>query len=160
MLRFRGLPMSGNVGSDISESGVVANVGVDVGTASPSLSVQTLFLLPVSWPTINHILPFRGRPMSGNVGSDIPESGMVTNVGVAVEIASLSASVQELFLLPVSWPTINHILPFRGRPMTGNVGSDISESGVVANVGVAVGTASPSLSVLALFLLPVSWPTF
>ena len=44
--------------------------------------------------------------------------------------------------------------------MSGNVGSDISESGVVANVGVAVGTASPSLSVQALFLLPVSWPTF
>jgi hypothetical protein len=39
--------------------------------------------------------------MSGNVGGDISESGMVTNVGVAVEIASLSVSVQELFLLPV-----------------------------------------------------------
>ena len=98
--------------------------------------------------------------MSGNVGSDISESGMVANVGVAVGIASLSVSVQKLFLLPVSWPTINHILPFRGRPMSGNVGSDISESGVVANVGVAVGTASPCLSVQALFLLPVSWPTF
>ena len=152
--------MSGNVGSDISESGVVANVGVAVGTASPCLSVQALFLLPVSWPTIIHILPSRGRPMSGNVGSDISESGMVTNVGVAVGTAWPSLSVQTLFLLPVSWPTINHILPFRGRPMSGNVGSDISESGVVANVGVAVGTASPCLSVQALFLLPVSWPTF
>ena len=39
--------------------------------------------------------------MSGNVGSDMSESGMITNVGVAVEIASLSLSVQELFLLPV-----------------------------------------------------------
>src|SRR5512139_4142377 len=122
ILPFRGRPMSGNVGSDISESGVVANVGVAVGTASPSLSVQTLFLLPVSWPTINHILPFRGRPMSGNVGSDITESGMVTNVGVSVEIGSLSASVQELFLLPVSWPTINHVWRFSGWPMSGNVG--------------------------------------
>ena len=65
--------------------------------------------------------------MSGNVGSDISESGMVTNVGVAVEIASLSVSVHELFLLPVSWPTINHIAHFRGRPMSGNVGSDIFE---------------------------------
>ena len=98
--------------------------------------------------------------MSGNVGSDISESGMVANVGVAVETALPSLSVQTLFLLPVSWPTINHILPFRGRPMSDNIGSDISESGVVANVGVAVGTASPSLSVQALFLLPVSWPTF
>ena len=39
--------------------------------------------------------------MSGNVGSDISESGMVANVGVAVGIASLSVSVQKLFLLPV-----------------------------------------------------------
>ena len=93
--------------------------------------------------------------MSGNVGSDISESGMVTNVGVAVGIASLSVSVHELFLLPVSWPTINHILRSRGRPMSGNVGSDISESGMVANVGVAVGIASLSVSVQKLFLLPV-----
>ncbi len=97
--------MSDNVGSDIPESSMVANVGVALGTALSSLSVQTLFLLPVSWPTINHILPFRGRPMSGNVGSDISESGMVAIVGVAVEIASSSLSIQALFLLPVSWPT-------------------------------------------------------
>jgi len=53
--------MSGNVGSDISESGVVANVGVAVGTASPSLSVQALFLLPVSCRHFEF-------PMSANVG--------------------------------------------------------------------------------------------
>jgi hypothetical protein len=41
------LLMSGNVGSDISESGMVANVGVAIGIALPSLSVQQLFLLPV-----------------------------------------------------------------------------------------------------------------
>ncbi len=40
-------PMSGNVDSNKSESGMVANVGVAVGIASPSLSVQKLFLLPV-----------------------------------------------------------------------------------------------------------------
>ncbi len=39
--------MSGNVGSAISESGVVENVGVAAGTASKSISVQTLFLLQV-----------------------------------------------------------------------------------------------------------------
>ncbi len=147
--------MSGNVGSDTSELGTVANVGVAIGIASQSVSVQTLFLLPVSWPTINHILPFRGRPMSGNVGDDISESGMVANVVVAVGIASLSVSVQTLFLLPVSWPTINRILPFRGRPMSGDVGNDISEPGMVANVVVAVGIASQSVSVQKLFLLPV-----
>ena len=40
--------MSGNVGSDISNSSMVANVGVAVGIASPSVSVQKLFPLPVS----------------------------------------------------------------------------------------------------------------
>ena len=40
--------MAGNVGSDISESGMVANVGTAVGIASPSVSVQKLFPLPVS----------------------------------------------------------------------------------------------------------------
>ena len=42
--------------------------------------------------------------MSGNVGSDISKSGMVENMGVAVEIASPSLSVQKLFLLPVYSP--------------------------------------------------------
>ncbi len=39
--------------------------------------------------------------MSGRVGSAISKLGMVGNVGVAVEIASPSLSVQKLFLLPV-----------------------------------------------------------
>ena len=38
--------MSGNVGSDISESGMAADVGVAAGTASPILSVQESFPLP------------------------------------------------------------------------------------------------------------------
>ena len=40
--------------------------------------------------------------------------------------------------------------------MSGRVGSVISKSGVVDNVGVAVEIASPSVSVLKLFPLPVS----
>ncbi len=44
---------------------------------------------------------FRCLPMSGRVGSDISESGVVENVGVAVRIASLAVSVQKLFPLPV-----------------------------------------------------------
>ena len=51
--------MSDNVVSDMSESGMVANVGVAVGIAS--LSVQKLFPLPVSWPTFEF-------PMSADVG--------------------------------------------------------------------------------------------
>ena len=40
--------MSDNVGSVIIRSGVVENVGVAVGIASKSVSVQKLFPLPVS----------------------------------------------------------------------------------------------------------------
>ncbi len=39
--------MLGDVGSDISESGIVENVGAAAETASKSISVQKLFLLPV-----------------------------------------------------------------------------------------------------------------
>ncbi len=50
ILRFPGVPTSGHVVSGISESGMVENVGVAAEIASPSLSVQKLFLLPVSSP--------------------------------------------------------------------------------------------------------------
>ena len=66
-----------------------------VGIASPSVSVQKLFPLPVSWPTFEF-------PMSGRVGNAISKFGMVANVGIAVGIASPSVSVQKLFQLPVS----------------------------------------------------------
>ena len=42
--------------------------------------------------------------MSDNVGSVIFGSGVVENVGVAVEMASPSLFVQKLFLLPVYSP--------------------------------------------------------
>jgi len=89
----------GHVVTGISESGVVANVGVDVEIASPSLSVQKLFLFPVC---VVDILCFPCRPTSGHVVSGISESHMVENVGVAAEIASPSFSDQKLFTLPVS----------------------------------------------------------
>ena len=40
--------MSGSVSSDMSKSDMVENVGVAVGIASKSVSVQKLFPLPVS----------------------------------------------------------------------------------------------------------------
>ncbi len=40
------------------------------------------------------------------------------------------------------------------------VGGAISKSGMVENVGLAVGIASPSFSLYKLFPLPVSWTTF
>ena len=75
------------------------NVGVAVEMASPSLSVEKLFPLPVC---IFDILRCRCRLTSGHVVSSISESGMVENVGVAAEIASPSLSDQKLFPLPVS----------------------------------------------------------
>ncbi len=50
ILRFPCRPTSAHVVSGISESGMVENVGVATEIASPSLSVQKLFLLPVSSP--------------------------------------------------------------------------------------------------------------
>ena len=47
------------------------------------------------------------------------------------------------------------ILNFGSRTTSGNVGGDIVKSGMVDNVGVAVGIAAPSLAVQKLFPLPV-----
>ncbi len=94
--------MSGPVGSAISKSGMVENVGVDVGIASPSASIQKLFPLPVfTSGFVADVVGFRCWPMWGNVGRVIFRPGMVENVGVAVGIASPFLSVQKLFLLPV-----------------------------------------------------------
>ena len=103
--------MSGNVGSAIFGSGMVENVGVAVGIASKSVSVQKLFPLPVC----GRHLSFRCRPMSDNV---IFGSGILENMGVAVGIALKSVSVQKLFPLPVC----GRHLSFRCRPMSHDVG--------------------------------------
>ena len=74
--------MSGRVGSGISESGILENLGVAVGIASLTLSVHLLFPLPVSTSgSVAEILGFRCWPMSGCVGSVISRSGTVENVG-------------------------------------------------------------------------------
>jgi len=51
--------MSIVVGSAISKSGMVENVGLASGIASPSFSVQKLFPLLVSWMTLR--VPDAGR---------------------------------------------------------------------------------------------------
>jgi len=96
--------------------------------------------------------------MSGNVGSDIHNSGMVANVGVAVGIVSPSVSVQKLFPLPGSTSgfVADICVSDVGRCQTmWVVGSVKFGSGVVENMGVAVGIASPSVFVQKLFPLPV-----
>jgi len=67
----------------ISESGMVEMLGVAAEIASPSLSVQYLFLLPVC---VVAILRFPCQPTSDHVISGISESGMVDNVGFQTAI--------------------------------------------------------------------------
>ncbi len=98
--------------------------------------------------------------MSDNVGSVIFGSGMVENVGV-----SRWNSFAIYFRSKVTSTSGFHFrfrdrhLSYRCCPMSGRVGSGISKSGMVENVGVAVAIASPSVSVQKLFPLPVPWPT-
>ncbi len=72
--------MSDNVGSVIFGSGIVENVGVAVGIASPTLSIQMLFPLPVSTSdSVADTSGFRFFPMSGRIGSAISKLVMVEN---------------------------------------------------------------------------------
>ncbi len=100
-------PASGNVERGRDVSSIVANVGVTVGIASSAHCVQHLFPLPISMAAILNLVGGRRREMFGNVDSVIFKSGLVENVGVEVEIASISHSVQMLlplsFLRPPSW---------------------------------------------------------
>jgi len=109
---------------------MVENVGVAVGIASPALSDQKLFPLPVSTSgSVVDSSGFRCRPMSCNVDSAISESGIVENVGVAFGIGSPALSVQKCFPLPVSASgSVADISGFRCRQMSGNIDSAIFES--------------------------------
>ncbi len=53
------------------------NMGVEVGIAAPSLTVQKLFLLPV-WPSV--VLNFGSLPSSTNVDQRQRTSGSVLSV--------------------------------------------------------------------------------
>ncbi len=123
--------------------------------SSPSISVQTIS----TFCLVAAILNSGCQPTSADVGSRrqchsaISESGWVENMGVATETALKSISVQKLFLPPV---LVAAIVNFGRRPMSGHVVSAISASGVIENVGIAVGLASPSRSVQKWFLLLIS----
>ncbi len=82
-------------------SSIVENVGVTIGIASPAHCVQHLFPLPGSVAAILNLEGGRRWEMLGNVDSVIFKSGLVENVGVKVEIATPSLTVEKLFLLPV-----------------------------------------------------------
>ncbi len=71
-------------------SGTVKNVWLVAEIASPFLSVRKLFPLPV-WIAVLR------RPTSDHVDSTKYRSGMVENVGVAVEIVSPSIFIQNVY---------------------------------------------------------------
>ncbi len=94
---------------------MVENVGITVGIASPSVTVQKLFPLPVSWPTFE-------LPMSANVGSVMfGYSGRAWSQMWGYPLESLrhlfpfKSYFHFRFPLPVSWPTFE-------LPMSANVG--------------------------------------
>ncbi len=85
------------VGSAIFESGIVENVGVAVGIASLTLSVQLLFPLPVSTSgSVSDISGFRCWTLSGCIVSAISTSGTFENAGAAVGITSPALSAQKV----------------------------------------------------------------
>ena len=124
--------MSGDLGScGTSEWGMVENVGVAAEIALPSFSVQKLFLLSVC---IIAILRFPCRPTSAHVVSCISESGMVENVGVALDISLLSHASPEIQCTS----GLSAAILFSGcRRMSVNVDDAAVELGMVENMGVS-----------------------
>ena len=115
------------------------------------------FLLPVSWPTFEF-------PMSADVGQC---RQCHIRVGHGRKCGGSRWNRFEICFRSKVISTSGFYFRFRGRhlsfrcrPMSDNVGSVIFGSGMVENVGVAVGIASKSVSVQKLFPLPVSTSGF
>ena len=98
--------------------------------------------------------------MSDNVGSVIFGYGMVENVGVRLNRSPISCSSKVISISGFNFRFRNRHFSFRCRPMSDNVSRVIFGSGMVKNVGVADGIASPSVSVQKLFSLLVSTSGF
>ena len=88
--------------------------------------------------------------MSDGVDSSKSESGMAENMRVEFGIAICHQSK----VISTSGFMVA-ILNFGNRTTSGNVRGDTVKSGMVDNVGIAVGIAAPSLAVRTLFPLPV-----
>jgi hypothetical protein len=84
-------------------------------------------------------LNFAGRPKSHNVGIAINGSGMVENAGKAVGISAICHSIPEI---PYTTCLQSAVLNFGSRPTSGNVGGVTISSGMVENVGKAVGISA------------------
>ena len=88
-------------------SGVSAwsqNVGIAVGIMSPAHCVQLVLPLPVSVAAIFISVVGHHREMLVNVESILSTSGLVENMGLTVDIPSLSQPVQNLLPLPFLRP--------------------------------------------------------
>jgi len=90
------------------------------------------------------------QPTSGNVASVRDVSGMVGDVGAAVEIVSPAYCAQWLFPLPVSVAAVLDSVAGQRQEMSVNVDSVIFKSGMVETVEVAVEIVSSRSNVLPL----------
>jgi hypothetical protein len=115
------------------------------------------FPLPVSWPTFQF-------PISADVGQcrqcHIPVGHGRKCGGSRWNRVAICLCSKVISTSGFHFRFRGRHLSFRCRPMSDNVGSVIFRLGVVENVGVAVGIASPSISVQTLFPLPVSTSGF
>ena len=133
--------MPGKVGSVAIHSEMVENVGVAVGISTISHSV------PEKHSTSgidSAILNYGGRLMSANVGNVTIGSGMVENVGLIVGISVISHFIPEK---QCTSGLKSVILNYGARLTSANVGNVTIGSGMVENVGVAVGISTISHSV-------------
>ena len=71
-------------------------------TWSNKLGTVAIMLISHS---VSELLELGRRPTSGSIDRARNESGIVYNVGVAVEVASLSLIVVHIFLLPGMSPS-------------------------------------------------------
>jgi hypothetical protein len=79
------------------------------------------------------------RPTSGNVGSVTINSGMVENVGKAVEISAICHSISEI---QYTSGLQSAILNFNSQPTSHNIGCITIGSGMVENAGKTVGISA------------------
>ncbi len=150
-------PTSVSIGSVTDVSGMVANVRVAVEIWSQARPVQFLFPFPVF---VAAILIFGSQSTSGNVGRRRTVS----------TVAYPSRTWPKIWGRPRRWNrgAICHrskvistsglmatILNLSSRTTSGNVRGDIVKSGMVDNMGIAVGIAAPSLDGQKLFSLSV-----
>ena len=147
-MNYGGRLTSDNVDSVTRGSGVVENVGGEVGVSGMCLYVpvkshsvpekhctsglESAILIYdcrlTSTPSIYHHLT------SGNVSDVTAESGMVKNIGANVEISAISLLVPDIHCTS---GLLSAILNFRHRWTAGIVGSIIPRPHVIENVNAA-----------------------